>query len=178
MHTVRVHTLNLAANSIFLDGTHFRVLKQAELTSYGLHYANDVPDHPQLKHVETQLIPGLDLAVSQFFQHPGVEIPDHLYLDMASIEPGPEVWTVRDLYLDVIVHADGKPELVDSDEYAEAVLEGHLSADEQRRALLSAERVINGLFAHGNDLGAWLASLNIHLDWWTSVNRTALHSSS
>ena len=128
---------------------------------------------------EAWILPGLDLVISRFDpQGRRDRVPPLFYIDMASIEPGPEVWTVRDLYLDVIVHADGKPELVDNDEYAEAVLEGHLSADEQRRALLSAERVVNGLFAHGNDLGAWLASLNIHLDWWTSVNRTALHSSS
>ena len=47
-------------------------------------------------------------------------------------------------------------------------MEGHLTPDEQRRALLSAERVINGLFAHGNDLDAWLTSLGIWLDWWRS----------
>ena len=75
---------------------------------------------------------------------------------------------MRDLYLDVIVQADGAPELADADEYAQAVLEGHLTPDEQRRALLSAERVVNGLFAHGNDLDAWLASLDIRLDWWRS----------
>ena len=115
--------------------------------------------------------------VSQFFQHPGVEIPDHLYLDMASIQPGPKVWTVRDLYLDVAFRPHGVPRLLDADEYAEAVLEGHLTPDEQRRALLSAAQVVNGLFAHGNDLGAWLASLNIHLDWWTPAG-AALHSSS
>ena len=75
---------------------------------------------------------------------------------------------MRDLYLDVIVQADGAPELADADEYAQAVLEGHLTPDEQRRALLSAERVVKGLFAHGNDLDAWLASLDIRLDWWRS----------
>jgi uncharacterized protein len=77
---------------------------------------------------------------------------------------------VRDLYLDVVVQQNGVPLLWDTDEYAEAVLEGHLTPDEQRRALLSAERVVNGLFAHGNSLKIWLASLDIHLDWWTPVD--------
>ena len=87
---------------------------------------------------------------------------------MASVQTGPDVWTMRDLYLDVSISKEGIPRLLDADEYAEAVLEGHLTLDEQRRALLSAERVINGLFAHGNDLDAWLTSLGIRLDWWRS----------
>jgi predicted RNA-binding protein associated with RNAse of E/G family len=178
VHPVRVHTLDLAANSILLDGTRFRTLERAELTPHGLHYANDVPDHPQLQHVETHLIPGLDLMVSQFVPHPGMELPERLYLDMASIEVGPETWTMHDPYLDVAFRPHGVPRLLDADEYAEAVLEGHLTPDEQRRALLSAERVVNGLFAHGNSLQDWLASLSIRLDWWRPLDTAALHSSS
>jgi hypothetical protein len=33
----------------------------------------------------------------------------------------------------------------------------------------SAARVVNGLFAHGHSLEAWLASLHIRLDWWADV---------
>ena len=178
MHPVRAHLLNLLRGNILLDGQYHRFLTRYEVTPAGLHYANDVPDHPNLIHVETHLLPELDLAVTRFFHRPEAPTPPRFYLDMASITPESEVWTVRDLYLDVIVHADGRPELVDSDEYAEAVLEGHLTPDEQRRALLSAERVVNGLFAHGNSLEAWLASLNLHLDWWTPAHGTALDSPS
>ena len=75
---------------------------------------------------------------------------------------------MRDLHLDISISKEGIPRLLDADKYAEAVLEGHLTPNEQRRAPLSAERVMNGLFAHGNDLDAWLASLDIRLDWWRS----------
>ncbi len=116
------------------------------------------------------MLPALDLVVTNFTSHPGCPGHSRYYIDMATVQPDPEVWTVRDLYLDVVILPDGTPKLHDVDEYAEAVFEGHLTPDEQRRALLSAERVVNGLFAHNNDLDAWLASLNIHLKWWKPVD--------
>ncbi len=142
---------------------------RSELTTNGLHLARPMPGHPTVEAQEAHLLPGLDLVVTRFTARPGCPEHSRFYIDMAGIDSGPEVWTVRDLYLDVIVKSDGVPVLWDVDEYTEAVLEGHLTPDEQRRALLSAERVVNGLFAHGNDLGTWLASLNIHLDWWTPI---------
>ena len=164
MHGVRVHTLDLSRGTLVLDGQYLQQVERIAQTAYGLRYSNVIPDHPQLVHVEAHLIPALDTVVSWFTRRTPAE--SHLYLDMASIETGPEVWTIRDLYLDVTVEADGTPRLEDEDEYAEAVLEGYLTPDEQRRALSSAARVVNGLFAHGNDLAAWLASLGIRLEWW------------
>ncbi len=146
----------------------------------GLHVTSPFPDnHPYWSSREAWILPGLDIVISRFDPAGRSDrTPPLFYIDMASIETGSDTWTMRDLYLDVIVHADGRPELVDSDEYAEAVQEGHLTPDEQRRALLSAERVVNGLFAHGNNLQAWLASLGLHLDWWTPPGDAALHSPS
>ncbi len=141
---------------------------RAEITAHGLHFQRPMPGHPDLSHQEAYLQPALDLVVTRFTPHPGCPEHSQFYIDMATVHPGLDIWTVRDLYLDVVILPDGRPRLHDVDEYAEAVLEGHLAPDEQRRALLSAERVVNGLFAHGNDLDAWLASLNIQLDWWQS----------
>ncbi|MGI8747458.1 MAG: DUF402 domain-containing protein [Deinococcus sp.] len=172
MHEVRVHTLDLRGGTIVLDGKHFRFLARHELTQAGLHYANEVPDHPQLVHVETHALPSLDLLISRFTHRPGSPSAPRFYLDMASVQPGEAVWTTRDLYLDVVIETGGTPRLLDADEYAEAVLEGHLSPDEQRRALLSASRAVNGLFAHG-DLDAWLASLGVRLAWWGPGERAS-----
>ncbi|ULH15479.1 DUF402 domain-containing protein [Deinococcus sp. KNUC1210] len=167
IHPVRVHTIDLGAQSILLDGGQVvRALSRAEVTPYGLHYANDVPDHPHLTHVEAHLIPALDLIVSHFTDRPGSPHPSRFYLDMATVTVEAEAWTIRDLYLDVVVGLDGQPFLHDADEYAAAIAEGYLTPDELSRAVLSAQRVVNGLFAHHNDLEAWLASLDIHLEWW------------
>ncbi|WP_425147745.1 DUF402 domain-containing protein [Deinococcus sp.] len=166
MHPVRVHTIDRKAETILLDGRYVRELERIERAPYGLHYANAVPDHPYLTHVEAHLLPALDLVISHFTDRPSAPNPSRFYLDMACLAEADGVWTIRDLYLDVVVRPDGTPFLHDSDEFAAAIQEGHLTQGEITRAALSAQRVVNGLFAHGNDLEAWLASLGVRLEWW------------
>ena len=166
MHPVREFRVNLGGPvPSQLDWQ----ISQLELEPCGLHIISPFPDdHPHWAKREAYILPGQDIVVSRFDPTGrSLRVPPRYYIDMASVQPGPEVWSMRDLYLDVVVEADSTPKLVDGDEFVEAILEGHLTPDEQRRALLSAERVVNGLFAHRNDLDAWLASLDIHLDWWT-----------
>jgi len=174
VHEVKVSRFDLQALTHEIGGLGSYPVGRLEVCGPGLHVQRPMPGHPTLAAQEAWLLPALDLVVTHFTPHPGCPEHSRFYLDMASIEIGPEVWTVRDLYLDVVVRPDGGPVLWDVDEYAEAVLEGHLTPDEQRRALSSAERVVNGLFAHANSLQDWLASLSIHLDWWTA--EPALHS--
>ncbi len=172
MHPVKVSRLDLNAMTHEIGGVGRYSIGRSEVTQHGLHLWRSMPGHSTLEAQEAHFLPVLDLVVTRFTAHPGCPEHSRFYLDVGSIEPGPEIWTVRDLYLDVVVQTSGVPILVDGDEYAEAVLEGHLTPDEQRRALLSAARAVNGLFAHGNDLERWLESLNIHLDWWTARGST------
>lgn len=171
MHPVREWKVNLDGSARHqLDWR----IDRLELEPAGLHVTSPFPDdHPYWGVREAYILPALDIVISRFDPHGRSErVPPVFYIDMGSIEPGPELWTVRDLYLDVVVQTNGVPILVDGDEYTEAVLEGHLTPDEQRRALFSAARVVNGLFAHGNDLDAWLASLGIYLEWWSTRGST------
>ena len=165
MHPVREWTISLSG---LPDDPNAWAVSRLELGPGSLHLTTPMPERFFWAEREAHILPSLDLVISRFVSYGRSErIPPRRYVDMAAIETGPQAWTVRDLYLDVEIRADGTPYLLDEDEYAEAVLEGHLTPDEQRRALLSAARVVNGLFAHGNDLDAWLASLGIHLEWWT-----------
>ncbi len=174
MHSVKVSRFDLRARTHEVGGSGPYPVERLDATPNGLHVQRPMLGHPTLAAQEAWLLPVLDLVATRFTPHRGGLEHSRFYLDMASIDIGPEVWTVRDLYLDVVVRPDGVPMLWDVNEYAEAVLDGHLTPDEQRRALSSAERVVNGLFAHGNSLQDWLASLSIHLDWWTA--EPALHS--
>ncbi|WP_407570387.1 DUF402 domain-containing protein [Deinococcus altitudinis] len=178
MHSVKVSRLDLKAMTHEIGGIGQYPIGRSELTANGLHLARAMPGHPTIAAQEAHLLPALDLVVTHFTPRPGCAAHSQFYIDVAAMEVGPQVWTVRDLYLDVVIEPGGTPRLIDADEYVEAVLEGHLSQGEQRRALLSAERVVNGLFTHGNSLQDWLASLGIHLDWWTPLPGPALHSSS
>lgn len=176
MHPVKVSRFDLVAGTHEVGEVGRFPVGRLEVSEQGLHLWREMPGHPTLAAQEAWLLPALDLVVTRFTPYPGCPAHSRFYLDMASIHPSADLWTVRDLYLDVVVRPDGVPVLWDVDEYAEAVLEGHLTGEEQRRALTSAAGVVNGLFAHGNDLEAWLASLDIRLDWWTPG--PALHSSS
>ena len=167
MHPVKVHTYNLKAMTHTISELGTFPIDRAEVTPHGLHYLRSMPGHPAIARQEVHLLPGLDLAVTHFTPLPGQPEHSRYYVDMALYErPADHLWILRDLYLDVIIGANGLPKLVDSDEYAAAIMEGHLTPDELTRAILSAERVLNGLFAHDNDLEAWLASLGVHLEWW------------
>ncbi len=172
MHPVKVSVYDLKAMTHEISTLGVFPFERTELTPHGLHYLRPMPGHERCSFQEVHALPALDLLVTYFGTHPGNAPHSRFYLDMASIETRPEYWTVRDLYLDVVVQTNGVPILWDGDEYAEAVLEGHLTPDEQRRALLSAARVVNGLFAHGNSLETWLASLGVHLEWWNARDST------
>ena len=176
MHSVKVSRFDLRARTHEVGGSGTYPVERLDATPHGLHVQRPMPGHPTLAAQEAWLLPALDLVATRFTPRPGCPEHSRFYLDMASIEPGPDLWTARDLYLDVVVRPNGVPVLWDVDEYAEAVQEGHLTPEEQRRALMSAARVVNGLFAHGNDLQAWLGSLGVGLAWWTAG--PALHSSS
>lgn len=177
MHPVKVSVYDLKAMTHETSSLGVFPLERAELTPHGLHYLRPMPGHERSSSQEVHALPALDLVVTYFGRHPGQPPHSRYYLDMATIDTGAEDdgaerWTVRDLYLDVIMQTNGVPILWDADEYTEAVLEGHLTPDEQTRALLSAARVVNGLFSHANDLEAWLASLGVHLEWWNARDST------
>jgi len=168
MHAPKVSTFDLTAMTHAITGLDTYPVARAERTAHGLHVQRPMPGHPTLAAQEVHVLPGLDLVVTHFTPRPGHPPHSRAYLDMASVQATETVWTVRDLYLDVIVQPDGVPVLVDEDEYAEAVLEGHITPDEQRRALRSAARVVNGLYRHGT-LEAWLETLGVQLHWWSET---------
>ncbi len=166
MHPVREWTISVSG---FPDSPDAWPVGRLELGSDSLHLTTPMPERFDWAEREAYILPSLDLVVSRFVpRSDSGRVPPRAYIDMASVKIGPERWTMRDLYLDVIVQPDGVPVLVDEDEYAEAVLEGHLTPDEQRRALQSAARVVNGLYRHGT-LEAWLETLSVQLDWWSET---------
>ena len=61
-----------------------------------------------------------------------------------------ETWHTTDLFLDVFVTPDGKPHVLDRDEFAEAVREGWLEPEQAQRAEAEAERLLEGCEA-----GSW-----------------------
>lgn len=168
MHPVRVETVDLATLTHILDHGQGHApitypLLWAERTPFGLHLARAFVDHPRIHFMERHVLPELGLLVNRFTGS-GWVAHNQYYVDVAVITPGETRWVTRDLYLDVSVRADGRPMVLDTDEYLCAVQESLLDAREAAQALTTLHRLVNGLLATG-DLEAWLAQEGIHLPW-------------
>jgi predicted RNA-binding protein associated with RNAse of E/G family len=132
---------------------------------FGLYLSRAMPGHPSLDHMRSWLLPELGIRVTDFRFQPGREREQDYYVDIADVRRDGPVWTTVDHYLDLVVHTGERTELLDVDEYVEAVAAGLLAPDAAERALTTAVSVHVGVAEHGHDLDAWLATRGVVLDW-------------
>ena len=132
---------------------------------FGLYLARPMPDHPTLLAMRSWLLPGLGIRVTDFSFRPGFDRMQDYYVDIADVHRSGSVWTTVDHYLDLVVHTGQRTELLDVDEYVEAVAAGLLAPDAAERALTTATITHAGIAEHGHDLDAWLATRDVALDW-------------
>ena len=132
---------------------------------FGLYLARPMPDHPTLLAMRSWLLPGLGIRVTDFSFRPGFDRMQDYYVDIADVHRSGSVWTTVDHYLDLVVHTGERTELLDVDEYVEAVAAGLLAPDAAERALTTATITHAGIAEHGHDLDAWLATRHVVLDW-------------
>jgi hypothetical protein len=111
------------------------------------------------------LLPDLGIRVTDFRFLPGHERNQDFYVDIADVARDGSVWTTTDHYLDLVVHTGERTDLLDVDEYVEAIAAGLLAPDAAERALTTASTVHVGVAEHGHDLDAWLATRGVVLDW-------------
>jgi uncharacterized protein len=140
---------------------------------HGLFVARPFTGHPQVRYWQAHLLPaallptplpgGLGLQVCRYDFH-GERQHDH-YLDLGQISVQDDIWTLRDLYLDVALHSGRGAELLDADELLAAGEAGYLSAAELLAAIQTGHAVLEGLAEHGHRLDPWLASLGLTLHW-------------
>jgi hypothetical protein len=110
-------------------------------------------------------LPELGLRISDWHFTKGNERDQDFYLDIARVEPGPEVWRVTDLYLDVVLRTGRDFEVLDTDELLGAMAAGLLDRYSAQEALETNYRTIEALARYGNDLAHWLDDLGIKLSW-------------
>jgi hypothetical protein len=132
---------------------------------FGLYLSRSMPNHPSLDHMRSWLLPDLGIRVTDFRFLPGHERMQDFYVDIADVARDGSVWTTTDHYLDLVVHTGERTELLDVDEYVEAVAAGLLAPEAAERALTTASTVHVGVAEHGHDLDAWLATRGVVLDW-------------
>lgn len=134
-------------------------------TAQGLFVARPFEAHPRIRFWQAHLLPALGLVLCRYDFH-GPREHDY-YLDVARIttEQGGEVWTVRDLYLDLVVHDGRAAEIVDTDELFAARGAGYLDEEEVAHAVSVAHHTLRGLARSRYSLRSWLAAEGLSLDW-------------
>ena len=171
IHPPTVITLDLEAKTKVRDkGEEVEryTLDFAYPRAYGLFYAHQTEDNEHVTRVITQVVPMLNLQVTRFnwrdTDHP-FGAYDY-YIDIiGEVEQNKEVWTVRDLYLDVLVLEGKWAKVVDTEDYLQAVDAGHFLAGERELTLQRTHWLVNKLGEHGYSLNRFLAQHDIRLEW-------------
>ena len=108
----------------------------------GAYVAGPVPAHDEVAVFQRWLLPEPGWVIGCFSLHPHAQpVPWDWYIDLATIGTAPDQWRVSDHYIDVIVFEDQRYELLDLDEFAEALEEGLLSIEAGLATLRSSHRL-------------------------------------
>ncbi|WP_407570407.1 DUF402 domain-containing protein [Deinococcus altitudinis] len=153
-----VHHTNTGARPVDLYREH----------PHGLYVSRRFVAHPRVAYWQAHLLPdllpdGLGVQLCHYDFH-GERAHD-FYIDIASISRQEHVWTVRDHYLDLLVWNGLCAEIADTDELGAAFVAGHITPGEYSAAVAGAHTVLNGLARCGYDVGAWLESQGLNLEW-------------
>lgn len=165
IHPPKTETFDVAAyTNVDPKGT-VREVEEYRVEPFGLYLARPAPGRPQFHFLESWLLPGLGLRITDFWYNPGHERNQDFYLDVVGVAREGEVWRSTDWYLDIVLREGRGLDVIDSDELLAASAAGLLSPTDAREALEITYRAVDGLAAHGYKLGAWLSTLDIELTW-------------
>lgn len=168
LHPVKQETFNTTDN-INVDPKGFqREVDTYRVTDFGLYMARGA-NHPRFGYLESWLLPDLGLRANIFHFREGVDVHQDFYVDVADIDVDGDVWTTRDLYVD-LVSTSGEPvDVLDIDELAAATSNGLISAEEAERAMERTLTAVEGITRYGDDVMSWLRTLGMDLTWAENV---------
>ena len=170
MHAVNTRTFFLATQIVRtqrLGAVREERLEHFHLNDTSLFWGLPV-DGTNVTYIRAHVLPASNLQVIKFGWKDDVRERDKIdyYIDIVSIpERSRERWHVRDLYLDLVVLEGERCEVLDTDEYLEALAEGHLGKLEAEHALTVAHATLNALSKYGNSLESYLSAQGIRLRW-------------
>ncbi|EYB67737.1 hypothetical protein DEIPH_ctg033orf0171 [Deinococcus phoenicis] len=130
---------------------------------HGLFVARDFVAHPRIRHWQAHLLPTLNVVVCRYDFH-GPREHDY-YIDVATITCEGSCWTVRDHYLDLLVHEGIAAEIVDTGELLAAHDAGFISTPELHHAVATAHHVLSGLTRARFSVSDWLAGEGVRVEW-------------
>lgn len=145
-----------------------RAVDTYRVTDFGL-YMGRGADHPQFGYLESWLLPSLGIRANIFHFRDGVDKKQDFYFDVADISVDGDVWTTRDLYVD-LVSITGEPiDVLDIDELSAATSAGFITAEEAERAIDATLNAVEGITRNGDDAMEWLKAQGIELTWADKV---------
>ncbi|GAB2662992.1 DUF402 domain-containing protein [Saccharopolyspora gloriosae] len=165
VHPPKVEIFDLDAKTNTDPKGIVRQVGEYRLEPFGLYLRRAMPGHPKLRSLESWLLPDHDLRITRWKLHPGHSDDWDFYVDIARIDPGPARWRSVDHYLDVLVTDGVRTELLDVDEFTQAVQAELLDEETAERAMRSACTALDGLARNGYRLDGWLRELGIELSW-------------
>lgn len=165
MHPPKVSRFDVRAGVNVDNKGISRTVDTFRVEPYGLYMSRAMVDRPTATWIESWLLPGLGVCVTDWWWRPGHERDQDYYLDIAEIVPDGDTWVLTDLYLDVVVRNGVDAQVIDVDEFVAAVACGLLDPPRAEYALHRTHAVVDGLATHDHDLDAWLAGHGIVLTW-------------
>ncbi|SER76323.1 DUF402 domain-containing protein [Corynebacterium cystitidis] len=140
-------------------------------TEFGLYMARGA-NHPRFGYLESWLLPDLGLRANIFHFREGVDEVQDFYFDVADIDNNGDVWSTRDLYVDLI-SVSGEPiDVQDIDELAAATSAGLITAAEAERAIEHTLAAVDGITRHDDNPMQWLHTIGYDLTWADEVKLT------
>ncbi|SFQ67477.1 hypothetical protein SAMN05421810_11278 [Amycolatopsis arida] len=164
-HPPKTETFDLAAGVNVDPKGVARAVEEFRAEAFGLYLARPAPGRAQFHYLESWLLPGLGLRVTDFWFTPGHERDQDFYLDVVRVDRTDGRWRSTDLYLDIALRQRRGLRVLDGDELLAAVAAGLLDPETGAEALDIACATVEGLARHGYDLDAWLATLGVTLTW-------------
>ncbi len=145
-----------------------RTVDTFTVTPFGLYMARGA-DHPKFGYLESWLLPSLRLRANIFHFREGIIPPQDYYVDIADITVDGEVWTTRDLYIDLICRTGSPTEVLDVDELVAAAAAGFITPEEAENAIEATLRAVAGITRNNDDAMQWLRTLGVELTWADDV---------
>ncbi|MFP7366052.1 DUF402 domain-containing protein [Corynebacterium callunae] len=164
LHPVKQETFNTQA-SVNTDPKGFlREVDTFKVTDFGLYMARGA-NHPRFGYLESWLLPELGLRANIFHFRDGAAEKKDFYIDVAEIKVEDNIWTTRDLYVDLVSNVGQPVTVLDIDELAAATSAGLITADDAEKAIDATLNAVEGITRHGDDPMEWLRSKGIELTW-------------
>ena len=165
MHPPKRETFDVPSGTNTDPKGFVRSVSEYRVEPFGLYMSREMQGHPRFAWVESWLLPDLGIRVTDWWFTAGNERDQDFYIDIVDVLRDGEVWRTVDHYLDIVVRTGRGSEVIDLDEYVEAVATGVLDRAAGERALATSYRTLAGVAAHGHDVNAWLSGLGMPLTW-------------